>query len=46
MESMKSELNIRYILLISIVAAFGGFLFGYDNAVVSGAIGFLTNTFT
>lgn len=34
-----------YILLISLVAAFGGFLFGYDTAVVSGAIGFLTREF-
>lgn len=38
---MKSGLNLGYILLISLVAAFGGFLFGYDTAVVSGAIGFL-----
>jgi SP family arabinose:H+ symporter-like MFS transporter len=42
---MKSNLNLRYILLISLVAAFGGFLFGYDTAVVSGAIGFLTKHF-
>jgi SP family arabinose:H+ symporter-like MFS transporter len=33
--------NVGYITLISLVAAFGGFLFGYDTAVVSGAIGFL-----
>lgn len=33
--------NLGYLLLISLVAAFGGFLFGYDTAVVSGAIGFL-----
>ena len=38
---MKSQLNLGYIVLISLVAAFGGFLFGYDTAVVSGAIGFL-----
>jgi SP family arabinose:H+ symporter-like MFS transporter len=34
-----------YLLLISTVAALGGFLFGYDTAVVSGAIGFLTEHF-
>lgn len=34
-----------YVLLISLVAAFGGFLFGYDTAVVSGAIGFLKSHF-
>ncbi len=37
--------NLRYIVLISLVAAFGGFLFGYDTAVVSGAIGFLREHF-
>jgi SP family arabinose:H+ symporter-like MFS transporter len=36
-----SGTNVGYLLLISLVAAFGGFLFGYDTAVVSGAIGFL-----
>ena len=41
----RSELNLGYIVLISVVAAFGGFLFGYDTAVVSGAIGFLTQHF-
>ncbi|MHC1767796.1 MAG: sugar porter family MFS transporter [Verrucomicrobiia bacterium] len=42
----KPALNLGYILLISLVAAFGGFLFGYDTAVVSGAIGFLTKQFS
>ncbi|HWD91741.1 MAG TPA: sugar porter family MFS transporter [Verrucomicrobiae bacterium] len=37
--------NMAYIILISLVAAFGGFLFGYDVAVVSGAIGFLSKHF-
>jgi SP family arabinose:H+ symporter-like MFS transporter len=44
--STASELNLGYVLLISLVAAFGGFLFGYDTAVVSGAIGFLTRHFS
>src|SRR5688572_14753688 len=37
--------NFRYVLPITLVAAFGGFLFGYDTAVVSGAIGFLAQKF-
>lgn len=44
-ETAAPALNLRYILLISLVAAFGGFLFGYDTAVVSGAIGFLQKHF-
>ncbi|MBL9126702.1 MAG: sugar porter family MFS transporter, partial [Verrucomicrobiales bacterium] len=39
------EWNLGYVSLISLVAAFGGFLFGYDTAVVSGAIGFLSRHF-
>ena len=42
---MKSSVNFGYLLLICLVAALGGFLFGYDTAVVSGAIGFLTRHF-
>ncbi|MEX1274351.1 MAG: sugar porter family MFS transporter [Bacteroidota bacterium] len=35
----------RYVTFISIVAALGGLLFGYDTAVISGAIGFLRTYF-
>jgi MFS transporter, SP family, arabinose:H+ symporter len=35
------DYNLGYCVLISLVGGFGGFLFGYDTAVVSGAIGFL-----
>jgi SP family xylose:H+ symportor-like MFS transporter len=34
-----------YLLALSLVAALGGLLFGYDTAVVSGAIGFLGEHF-
>jgi sugar porter (SP) family MFS transporter len=34
-----------YVCLIALVVAIGGFLFGYDTAVVSGAIGFLQEHF-
>lgn len=45
MKEKRDRLDLGYILLISLVAAFGGFLFGYDTAVVSGAIGFLRQHF-
>ena len=33
--------STAYVFLVCIVAALGGLLFGYDTAVISGAIGFL-----
>jgi SP family arabinose:H+ symporter-like MFS transporter len=36
---MKSKENLGYVFFLAIVAAFGGFLFGYDTAVISGTIG-------
>ena len=33
----KTE-NIRYVSFLSLVAALGGFLFGYDTAVISGTV--------
>jgi sugar porter (SP) family MFS transporter len=35
----------RYIALVTIIAALGGLLFGYDTAVIAGAIGFLQTHF-
>lgn len=35
---MKQDINFGYLLFISFVAALGGFLFGYDTAVISGTI--------
>lgn len=34
----RSKVNFMYVLVISIVAALGGFLFGFDTAVISGAL--------
>lgn len=38
--------NKSYILRLAITAALGGFLFGYDIAVISGTIPFITEYFT
>lgn len=35
---MDQSVNLKYITFLSIVAALGGFLFGYDTAVISGTI--------
>jgi len=42
-----SEKNVwmRNVLLISLVTAVGGFLFGFDNGSISGSVGFLQNKF-
>ncbi len=37
--------SVVYVLLLTLVAALGGLLFGYDTAVISGAIGFLAKHF-
>lgn len=42
---MNSEINLRYVYMLSIVAAIGGLLFGYDTAVISGAIGNIQEKF-
>jgi sugar porter (SP) family MFS transporter len=39
------EGNRGYVLRLTFVAALGGLLFGYDTAVISGAIGFLRTHF-
>jgi sugar porter (SP) family MFS transporter len=39
--STKQNFNTRYILGISFISALGGYLFGFDFAVISGALPFL-----
>ena len=41
----KSKNNKAYLLFITLAAALGGFLFGYDTAVISGTIGFVKSQF-
>ncbi|MFV0418705.1 MAG: sugar porter family MFS transporter [Dysgonomonas sp.] len=41
-----NSINLKYLSFLSIVAALGGFLFGYDTAVISGTISQISNLFT
>jgi sugar porter (SP) family MFS transporter len=43
--SERSSFNNRYIVGISFISALGGYLFGFDFAVISGALPFLKNVF-
>lgn len=43
---MKHEYNLSYIFIISLIVALGGLLFGFDLAIVSGTIPFITKYFT
>ena len=45
LKAVSKEGNIVYVCFISVVAALGGFLFGYDTAVISGTIGMVTEQF-
>jgi len=42
---MTQEADRTYLLGLALIAALGGFLFGYDTAVISGTIGFVKNQF-
>ena len=35
---MRSNVHFGYLIFLSVVAALGGFLFGYDTAVISGTV--------
>ena len=43
--NLKAEYNLGYVWLISIVAAMGGLLFGYDWVVIGGAKEFFESYF-
>ena len=42
---MKQNINFSYLIFLSVVAAIGGFLFGYDTAVISGTTSQVTQIF-
>lgn len=44
-ETMRSQPKTSYVLMLALVAAIGGFLFGFDTAVINGAVGALGNAF-
>ena len=44
-EESTMKANMKYVYLVTTVAALGGLLFGYDTAVIAGAIGFLQSKF-
>ena len=41
----STTINFGYLIFLSVVAALGGFLFGYDTAVISGTIAQVTQLF-
>lgn len=43
---MKAEYRLGYIVFLSLVAAIGGLLFGYDTAVISGTVDQVTEQFS
>jgi SP family sugar:H+ symporter-like MFS transporter len=45
MEERQTDVNNAYIILISIVATIGGFLFGFDSGVINGTVDGLQSAF-
>ncbi|HLR38344.1 MAG TPA: sugar porter family MFS transporter [Chitinophagaceae bacterium] len=46
MKNSTSSSRFGYLMLICITAALGGFLFGFDTAVISGVVGFVKDEFS
>ena len=46
MPSERHHYNSTYILALSFISALGGYLFGFDFAVISGALPFLKDKFS
>jgi SP family arabinose:H+ symporter-like MFS transporter len=45
MNANQNPVQKRYLFLVSFIAALGGFLFGFDTAVISGVLSFVVNQF-
>ena len=43
---MQKTNNLYYVTFLSVVAALGGFLFGYDTAVISGTVSQVSTQFS
>jgi sugar porter (SP) family MFS transporter len=43
---MGEKINASYLYKVSLIGALGGFLFGFDTAIVSGTISFVSNQFS
>jgi MFS transporter, SP family, sugar:H+ symporter len=41
-----NRINTQFVILIAVAAALGGFLFGFDTAVINGAVAALANDFS
>lgn len=41
----NEQVSMKFVTLVSMVSALGGLLFGFDTAVVSGAVGFMEDRF-
>jgi MFS transporter, SP family, arabinose:H+ symporter len=44
--SQQGKINKNFIVLVSFVAALGGLLFGFDTAIISGTIPYITSYFS
>lgn len=45
-ENNLKKISSNYALLVSVIVAFGGFLFGFDTAIISGALPLVKNQFS
>ncbi len=41
----KNSVSFGYVVFLTVVAAIGGFLYGYDTAVISGTIAMVSAQF-